>query len=122
MLLFVIIGFLLVVFIYQSFFMKKNIKSVPAADLDRLLRDKTNRQLIDVRNQLAFEKGHIKGFKNIPLSELPKYLEELPKEEEIVVIGEDNSQSNKACSLLGRVGFSKVINVSGGMSTYVKSK
>ncbi|WLV25320.1 rhodanese-like domain-containing protein [Aciduricibacillus chroicocephali] len=118
----VLIGVLVIVFVYQTFFMNKNIRNIPAEQLDNLIRDKKDKQLIDVRNPGEFASGHVKGFQNIPLNDLPKYLDTMPRDKEIIVMCESGSRSNKACSLLNRSGFEKITNVQGGMSKYRKSK
>jgi len=40
--------------------------------------------IIDVRNQAAFDQGHIKGARLIPVTEIQNHLSELPKDKTIV--------------------------------------
>lgn len=113
-----IIGVLGVVFVYQTFFMKKSVRRVPAKDLDSILKDKAEKQLIDVRSPVEFEHDHVKGFRNIPFNDFPKYLDTLSRDVEVVVMCEIGGRSKKASSLLERSGFTKITEVTGGLNEY----
>jgi len=95
----------------------KGVRSISADDLKRQI-GKKDKQYIDVRTPGEFKGNHIKGFKNIPLNELPKRMNELTKDKEVLVICQSGMRSSKAVQLLKKNGFEQVINVRGGMSSY----
>lgn len=66
-----------------------------SAEQTRLLMD-AGAVLVDVRTKLEFDNGHIPGALNIPLHELKKRLEEIPKEGGVVVYCQSGGRSRKA--------------------------
>lgn len=70
--------------------------------------------IIDVREKNEYELGHIKGAKNIPLSEIRDRLDEIPKDRKIYLHCRSAQRSYNACLALQHLGFDKVYNVSGG--------
>ncbi|MEZ5354450.1 MAG: molybdopterin-synthase adenylyltransferase MoeB [Bryobacteraceae bacterium] len=71
--------------------------------------------LVDVREVHEFQIGRIPGSILIPLGELPKRLNELDPEADIVVHCKMGGRSAKACDLLRQNGYKKVTNVAGGI-------
>jgi rhodanese-related sulfurtransferase len=80
--------------------------------------------IVDVRTPQEYHglKGHIKGTKLIPLSELMSNYELLKdyRDREIVVICEAGARSMMAAQLLVRAGFKDVRNLRGGMALWNK--
>ncbi len=70
-------------------------------------------ELIDVRSELEYENGHIKGAKNIPLDSIRGRLSELDKNKTIVEYCQVGLRGYIADRLLTQYGF-KVLNVTGG--------
>jgi hypothetical protein len=102
---------------YRAIALPKGIKAISADDLGPVIKKK-GQQLIDVRTPAEFKANRIKEFKNIPLGELPKRLQELDKGKEVYVICQSGMRSSRAAALLKRNGFTQVINVAGGMNQY----
>lgn len=79
-------------------------------------------ELIDIRENYEYSGGSIQGAKNIPMGELlndpEKYLN---KSKEYYIMCQSGGRSARACNVLSDEGF-KVINVSGGMGSYVGTK
>lgn len=98
----------------------KGISSIQAEELQNYLQRKnTDRpEFIDVREPHEFSSGHIPGFRNIPLSKLGSSTDQLPKDKEIVVMCRSGMRSMQAARILKKKGFSKVINVSGGIMAW----
>jgi glyoxylase-like metal-dependent hydrolase (beta-lactamase superfamily II)/rhodanese-related sulfurtransferase len=82
--------------------------------LEEHLRDV---QVIDVREPDEFNGplGHVPGATLIPLGTLTKKLNELKKDEPIVTVCRSGARSAQATVLLGKAGFDRVANLSGGM-------
>jgi len=73
--------------------------------------------IVDVREPDEFNGplGHVPGAKLLPLGTLTKCCGELAKEKPIVVVCRSGARSAQATVLLGKAGFDKVANLSGGM-------
>ncbi|HSU79055.1 MAG TPA: rhodanese-like domain-containing protein, partial [Candidatus Angelobacter sp.] len=74
--------------------------------------------ILDVREPAEYAFGHIPGAKHIPLGELEVRFEELEKSDEIYVICRSGNRSDVASQSLAKKGFSKIINVNPGMSSW----
>jgi adenylyltransferase/sulfurtransferase len=74
--------------------------------------------LVDVREPHEFQIARIPGSVLIPLGELPKRLNELNPADEIVMHCKMGGRSAKAVDLLKQNGFTKVINVKGGITAW----
>ncbi|WOV84281.1 rhodanese-like domain-containing protein [Sporosarcina jeotgali] len=95
----------------------KGIRTMSAIEVKALTKEKS-KQFIDVRTLGEYQSRHVKEFKNIPLNDLSKRLEELDKNKETYVICQSGMRSARAAGILKRQGFSDVINVKGGMSAW----
>lgn len=104
-------------FLYQRFIPVKGIKQISTMELRSQLNNKS-KQYIDVRTPNEFRGNHIKGFKNIPLSELQEGVKELSKDQEIFVICQSGMRSSKASKTLQKLGFKEITNVKGGMNAW----
>ncbi len=103
--------------VYRFTTSDKGIQSISTEEMKMQL-SKKDKQYIDVRTRGEFKGNHIAGFKNIPLNELPKQMNELSKNKETFVICQSGMRSSKASQLLKKNGFTAIINIRGGMSTY----
>lgn len=71
-------------------------------------------QLVDVRNTVEWNAGHIPGAKHIPLAELRQRMDELHGERPIVVHCQAGGRAAVAASLLAAGGLRQVTNLAGG--------
>jgi rhodanese-related sulfurtransferase len=73
--------------------------------------------LLDVREPHEFSEAHAPGSVLIPLGQLEKRLAEIRSHanQPIVIICRSGSRSARAASVLNKLGFTSVHNVSGGM-------
>ena len=60
-----------------------NVKRVTTTELEAMLKDGTA-IVVDVRNKAMWDAGHIRGAKLLPVTELDKRANELPKDKMIV--------------------------------------
>jgi rhodanese-related sulfurtransferase len=95
----------------------KGVRNITTSELRNELGDK-NKQYIDVRTPMEFKGRNIKGFKNIPLDQLPNKAGTLSKEKEVVVICQSGMRSSRAAKILKNLGFKQITNVKGGMSAW----
>jgi hydroxyacylglutathione hydrolase len=77
-----------------------------------------NLTVLDVREPIEWEMGHVPEATLISLGDLPNRTSELPSESKIAVICEAGIRSSTAVSLLKALGFSNLINVPGGTGGY----
>jgi len=73
--------------------------------------------VVDVREADEFDGalGHIVGARLVPLGTLVEKAETLPKDKPLVIACRSGARSAQATVLLGKAGFDKVANLSGGM-------
>ncbi|WP_216828577.1 rhodanese-like domain-containing protein [Alkalihalobacterium elongatum] len=107
----------LIILTVRNFLPAKGVKQISNTEVKMLVKQK-DIQLIDVRSALEYELNHIEGFHNIPLSKIKKRHNELDREKETVLICQSGMRSNKASKRLKRLGFTKLTNVKGGMSSW----
>ncbi|MBD2206823.1 rhodanese-like domain-containing protein [Calothrix sp. FACHB-1219] len=73
--------------------------------------------IIDVRDRLTYNQGHISGAIPIPLSELAQRAKtSLHTERHIYVYGSDDQQSANATQALKAAGFAEVSAILGGLA------
>ena len=76
--------------------------------------------LLDVRELWEFDTCHLEGSLHIPMGEIVNRIDELPNDEEIVVICHHGVRSMQVAMYLIHNGFEKVINLSGGVDGWAK--
>jgi rhodanese-related sulfurtransferase len=77
--------------------------------------------ILDVRELAEYRLGHIPGAKLIPMGDIKKSLDTLPKQREIVCVCATGSRSISAARILAAEGF-QVFNMPGGMNVWNKEK
>ena len=102
-------------FIISRFLPVRGVKNISGKDLKRMMGQK-NKQFIDVRTVGEYRGNHMKGFQNIPLNELASKANQLDKNKEVIVICQSGMRSKQAAKVLKKLGFQRIINVSGGMN------
>jgi len=71
--------------------------------------------VVDVRNSNEFQIGRIPGTILIPLGDLPNRLSEIPKDREVIVHCKSGLRSGAAIEFLKSQGYTKLVNVTGGI-------
>jgi rhodanese-related sulfurtransferase len=73
--------------------------------------------LIDVREQNEFDEARVPGATLIPLSEFAQRFEEMPKDQEIVLMCAGGVRSAQAAQFAAQHGF-KLTNLEGGINAW----
>jgi rhodanese-related sulfurtransferase len=89
-------------------------ENIDALKLRKMIEDKEDFQLVDVRTPFEFEDGGIRGAKLIPLNELEARMDELDKDKKLVLYCRSGNRSAFAGQILEMEGFD-VMNLSGGI-------
>jgi rhodanese-related sulfurtransferase len=74
--------------------------------------------MLDVREPLEWEEVHMPGATLIPLGQLASRVDELPKDQEIVVVCRSGNRSQEGRDILLRAGFTNVTSMAGGMNQW----
>ena len=90
---------------------------------DALSEDAASRafHVLDVREPLEWEVGHVPGAQLIALGELCERVAEVTRDRPVAVICETGVRSASAASLLQAAGFTRLFNVSDGTAGYRRS-
>jgi rhodanese-related sulfurtransferase len=73
---------------------------------------------LDVRTQAEWDQAHIANSTLIPLDELQNRLNELPKDQDIVVVCLSGHRSEEGVTILQNAGFSRARCMSGGLTAW----
>ncbi len=76
--------------------------------------------VIDVRDRTEFQEAHVAWALNIPLSELPRRIAEIPTDRPVHLICADGGRSLSAADLLAQAGVTP-IPVVGGTAAWLKA-
>jgi rhodanese-related sulfurtransferase len=90
------------------------IVSVKAPELTKMLAERKDLLLIDIRSEKSFREGHIDGAINIPLYQLSRRYDEIPLDRTVVLIDDRGFRTFLAGSYLERKGL-KVMRLFAGM-------
>ena len=77
-------------------------------------------KIVDVREPNEYQINRIPGSELIPLGDVPNRYAELNKTDEIVVHCKMGGRSAKAADFLRSVGFTRVLNLKGGILDWVE--
>jgi len=77
-------------------------------------------RIIDVREQAEYsgDLGHISGAELVPLATLPAKARSWDPDQELVVVCRSGGRSGAAARQLVQMGFTRVMNLRGGMLAY----
>lgn len=114
----------LVVAVFLSITQFKQMASAPKAVSSQGLTNMVNREkgvVVDIRAQADFNKGHIHGAINIPLSKVKDSIKDLEKYKNtpIIMVCANGISVAGACNTLKKSGMEQVFKLAGGMSSWV---
>lgn len=109
---------LLVGFFYFRFRTPKGMQNMNTAQFKKNLDSSSNKLLVDVREPHEFKNGHIKGAQNIPLSQLSKRIQDIPRDKTLFIYCQSGMRSKQAGRILSKNGFAQLINLNGGFMSW----
>lgn len=93
-----------------------SVKEIEAADLASWFQEKPESfRIVDVREMGEVAAGTIPGAEPIPLATVPLRMNDLGREETLVLVCRSGARSAQACMFLQQQGFDNVFNLRGGM-------
>lgn len=105
-------------------FGRSNVRRMTPGELYAKINGEGAPYMLDVRNPQELRvAGQVPGIVNIPLGELDRRLNELPKDKStpIVVICQSGARSMSAARALMSSGYTEVYNLDGGTSAWVRT-
>lgn len=98
--------------------------TIHAADLDTYLAEHHDAVLLDVREQSEWELGHHPRAALLPYGLVALKIQDVvaSKDQPIVVYCRSGARSSLAAQVLDRLGYVRVMSVSGGYDAYVNTE
>jgi NADPH-dependent 2,4-dienoyl-CoA reductase/sulfur reductase-like enzyme/rhodanese-related sulfurtransferase len=101
---------------------ERNRKLITSELLEEKLKKGEKVDVIDVRTQKQYFKGHIRNAVNIPIEVFRDSIEKMDKDSQIVLYCNTGVSGNAAQNILINKGFKFVYNLSGGYKNYIRVK
>ncbi|MGH9366402.1 MAG: rhodanese-like domain-containing protein [Thermoanaerobaculia bacterium] len=76
--------------------------------------------LLDVREPHEYALSDLPGSIKVPLGSLPKSLEKVPKDRDLVVYCRSGARSGNAVQFLRQLGYEKAVNLAGGINAWAE--
>lgn len=99
--------------------MNGDVKTIDFKEIDKL--DKKNSVILDVREEFELILGTMENSIHIPLGDLRKRINEVPKDKTIYTLCQVGQRGYVASRILAQKGYN-VVNIDGGMKTYLSVK
>jgi rhodanese-related sulfurtransferase len=85
-----------------------------------LMDENKDMVILDVRTIPEFREGHLKNALNIPVQELADRVNELDKDDELLVYCRTGNRSSTAVEILQEAGFNKIFHMHDGISIWIQ--
>lgn len=90
-------------------------KNISSPEAKRMIEQNKNVILLDVRTPGEYRQARMKGSILIPINEIERRLQEVPKGRPVIVLCAVGSRSNLVAGFLSGKGFSEVYNMQDGI-------
>ncbi|MFC4767205.1 rhodanese-like domain-containing protein [Effusibacillus consociatus] len=101
--------------VIQRLLPTKGLTDLSAEEVFQKLKNPKDHVFLDVREAHEYREGHIKGFKNIPLSQLASRQHEIDRNKSIILTCRSGMRSRQAAKILRRNGFSRISHLKNGV-------
>lgn len=89
-----------------------------AAEIKRRLDAGEQLRIVDVRERDEYAVAQIQPAELRPMSEIQGWWQDLPRDEELVIMCHHGSRSAQVCLALARAGFGRLVNMEGGIDAW----
>lgn len=115
-----IISFVAVLFIISAF-APGDLKIIDSKEANKMLSGKTRYVILDVRTEMEYKSGHIKGSINIDINKTDFYekLKKLNKKARYIVYCRTKNRSQSAVDYMINNGFKEVYKMQDGISGWI---
>ncbi len=96
-------------------------KNIGSREAKELLAKNSAVFLLDVRTPDEYRQGHIQGGVLIPINELERRVNEVPRNRPVLVYCAVGSRSNAAAGLLSGKGFKEIFNMQDGIMGWYRN-
>ena len=96
-------------------------KEISAFTLNERIKLNERPTVIDVREQDELDIVCMDGAYHIPMGEIPIRMNELNKEDELIIMCKSGGRSARVCEYLEQEGFSNIVNLSGGILSWAQN-
>ena len=85
-----------------------------------LLINQQNALVLDVREAVEYEKGHMLNARNIAIGEIDARAAEIEKykAKPVIIVCDNDNRSGRAATVLRKLGFEQVFTLSGGIGAW----
>ena len=97
------------------------IKEIEVTDLAELKEKDDAVRVIDIRQPAELSRGIIPGAEALPMHTIPLRLNELKRDEKLIMVCHSGARSAQACMFLQQQGYDNVFNLRGGMIAWAGS-
>lgn len=118
-----IVILVLAIYILANYFINR--KTVTELSQEDFQKDMRRAQLIDLREKVDYDYGHINGARNIPMSIFRTRMTGLRKDQPIYFVDANGIASYRAARMLKKHGYTNMYMLKGGYKQYtgkIKSK
>lgn len=115
---YVLLTLLIAMIVYMIVRYMKQRKFLHVLTEDEFKKGYRKAQLIDVREPQEFDKGHILGARNIPLTQMKHRLVEIRQDKPVYLYCQNNGRSTRAAHMLHKKGYRHIYQLKGGFKKW----
>lgn len=103
---------------YTQFYEAESVQygDVSVYEAKDLIEEKPKLVILDVRTVSEYNDAHIEGAINIPVQELEERVNELSKNDELLIYCRTGNKSSQAVSILKSYGYTKIFHMTAGIT------
>lgn len=113
-----ILSLLLIYLLFMAFRHFQQKKYLTILSQDDFIQGYRKSQLIDIREPQEFDRGYVRGARNIPLTQMKQRLIELRPDKPVYLYGQGNGRSKRAAHLLFKNNYKELYILDGGFKKW----
>lgn len=103
----------------NEIYCEMNVNEISVEELKKLIQEKKDFQLIDVREAWEYDEKNI-GAQHLSLYEIPEKLDLISKTKQVILHCQSGNRSTTAAKLLMDKGYSNVLSLKGGINAFLQ--